>query len=144
MYVSAFDKSKNTGSSWTRPAKKFDSSFLHCSSPWLWGVNSADNRQGHRFVSLKPQKSYLRISLQYLSRRFSAFWANAHIVTKTWTDETYFDEQGCQIFMVQHTKTGKIYQMTTKCTQRLLKIPNGRRTYPMANKYTKKFHFKTL
>jgi hypothetical protein len=39
-------------------------------------------------------------------------------------------KQGCQIFLVQHTKTGKIYQTTTKYVKYPQNKPNGR-------KYTK-------
>jgi hypothetical protein len=37
--------------------------------------------------------------------------------------------QGCQFFLVQHTKTGE-------------KVPNGHKIYQMATKYTNIFHFK--
>jgi hypothetical protein len=44
--------------------------------------------------------------------------------------EHFFDErccsqnQVCQIFLVQHTKTGEMYQMTTKYAKLLQNIPN--------------------
>jgi hypothetical protein len=40
--------------------------------------------------------------------------------------------------LVQHTKTGKIYQITTKYVYQIsVDLPNGRKIYQMAVKYTK-------
>jgi hypothetical protein len=54
-------------------------------------------------------------------------------------------EQGCQIFLIQYTKTGEIYQIATK-------LQDGHKMYQMAVihivqmviEYTKIFHSKSL
>jgi hypothetical protein len=40
-----------------------------------------------------------------------------------------------RFFLVQHTKTGKIYQITTKYTERPYNVPNGRQIFQMAINY---------
>jgi hypothetical protein len=42
-----------------------------------------------------------------------------------------------KLFLVQHIKAGKIYQMATKYTKWPQNIPNGHKIYQMATKYTK-------
>jgi hypothetical protein len=44
----------------------------------------------------------------------------------------------------QHTKTGKMYQMTTKFTKSPSNLPIGRKIYQIAVKYTNIFHYNTL
>jgi hypothetical protein len=39
-----------------------------------------------------------------------------------------------RFFLVQYTKTGKMYQMTPKCTKWPLNLPIGRTTYQMVLK----------
>jgi hypothetical protein len=52
--------------------------------------------------------------------------------------------QSCQIFLVKHTNTGEIYQITTtKYTKLPQNIPNGRKIYQMTIKY-KNFHSNAL
>jgi hypothetical protein len=53
--------------------------------------------------------------------------------------------------LVQHTKTGEMYQMTTKYAKLLQNIPNwykilpnGRKIDPKATKFTNIFDWKTL
>jgi hypothetical protein len=48
-----------------------------------------------------------------------------------------------RFFLVQHTKTGKMHQMTI-ITKNKTKIPNGRKTGQSAQKYTNKSLCKTL
>jgi hypothetical protein len=49
-----------------------------------------------------------------------------------------------RFFLVQNTKTGKIYQMTTKYIKWPLNISNGRKIDQMVIKYINIFHSKTL
>jgi hypothetical protein len=49
-----------------------------------------------------------------------------------------------RFFLVQHTKTENIYQMTTKYTKRPKSTPNGCKIDQMSIKYTNIFHCKTL
>jgi hypothetical protein len=44
----------------------------------------------------------------------------------------------------KHTKTGKIYQMTTKYTKRPLFITSGSKNFQMVIKYDNIFHSKAL
>jgi hypothetical protein len=44
----------------------------------------------------------------------------------------------------EHTKTGKIYQMTTNYTKLTYNIPNGREIFQMVVKYINIFHTKAL
>jgi hypothetical protein len=43
---------------------------------------------------------------------------------------------GARFFLVQHTKTGYLFQMTIKYTKLPLNIPKGREMDQMATKYT--------
>jgi hypothetical protein len=49
-----------------------------------------------------------------------------------------------RFLLVQYTKTGKMHQMTTKCTKLTYNIPNGRKIDRMATQYTNIFHCKTV
>jgi hypothetical protein len=49
-----------------------------------------------------------------------------------------------RFFLVQHTKTGKIYHITTKNTKCPLKIPNGYKIDKVSIQYNNIFHYKTL
>jgi hypothetical protein len=61
-----------------------------------------------------------------------------------WAEQKCLDNRVARFLLVQHTKTVKIYQMSTKCTKCPDNLPIGRKIYQMAKKYTDIFHDKTL
>jgi hypothetical protein len=65
-----------------------------------------------------------------------------HVKSESFLD--LYDNQGCQIFLAKHTKTGKLYQRTTNYTIRPYIIPNIRNLYQMAVKFTNIIHSKAL
>jgi hypothetical protein len=65
--------------------------------------------------------------------------AEKHVQVRAWPSTGLPD-----FTLVEHTKTGKIYQTTTKFTNLPQNIPNGNQIDQMAIKYANIFHYKTL
>jgi hypothetical protein len=64
-------------------------------------------------------------------------------IMSSWYRHAY-GNQGCQIFLVQHSKRGKVHQMTIKNTKWPKNIPYDRKIDYTAIKYTKISHCKTI
>jgi hypothetical protein len=82
---------------------------------------------------------------------WATFWAifsHTHLVTLVSASKVAYprrlSDRVAKFFLVQNTKTGKMYQISTKNTKWPLNISNGRKIDEMIIKYTKMiFHSKT-